>query len=115
MDSCELPRWQLLKASLDNYSFQDFVDKLNGDDQAVCLDARTPEEFAQGHLQDAVNINYLSQELADELESLDKSKHYYVYCRTSRRSLRICVLLRNLGFEHIYHLENGLQEQSLSE
>lgn len=110
MDSCEIPRWQVLKATLNNYTYEEFVKKMTEDPLAVCLDARTPEEFAQGHLTNAININYLSHELADELEQLDKNKRFYVYCRTSRRSLRICVLLRNLGFEHVYHLEDGMKD-----
>jgi len=111
MEYCEIPRWQVLKQDLNNLSYADFVKDASANKQAVLLDARTPQEFDAGHLTGAINVNYLSEHLADELEALDKDKHYYIYCRTSRRSLRVCVLLKNMGFKQIYHLENGLIEQ----
>ena len=108
MDSCEIPRWQALKAGLNNLSYEAFVQKMSEDTEAICLDARTKEEYDMGHIPTAVNINYLSPTLAEELEQLDPKKHYYVYCRTSRRSLRISIILKNLGFEELYHLEDGI-------
>lgn len=110
MEHCEIPKWAQLKATLQNLSFSDFIARVEQDPLAVCLDARTPEEFSTSKIPGAVNLNYLSHELADELEALDADKHYYVYCRTSRRSLRICVILQNLGFENVFHLENGIAD-----
>lgn len=108
MDSCEIPRWQTLKAGLNNLSYDNFLQKKSEDAEAVCIDARTQEEFDQGHIPSAININYLSSNLAEELEQLDPEKHYYIYCRTSRRSLRVSIILKNLGFEQLYHLEDGI-------
>jgi len=109
MKECVVPRWQQLKSQLNNLSEEEFLLALHRDDAAVCIDARTPEEFAVSHIPKSINLNYLSTDLADQLEALDPEKSYYVYCRTSRRSSRICVLLENMGFDKVYHLKEGMK------
>lgn len=99
-----------MKQTLMNLSFEKFVSAYQSKEAAVLIDARTNEEYDYGHLPGAINIDYLSPVLADLLEKLDPSMSYFVYCRTSRRSLRICVLLRNMGFTDVFHLEEGIQD-----
>ncbi|MBT8232017.1 MAG: rhodanese-like domain-containing protein [Bacteroidia bacterium] len=110
MDHCEIPRWQMIKSTLNNLSFDDFVKGCQSDSESVCLDVRTKEEYDGWHLTSAINLNYLSNTLADDLEKLSKNKTHYVYCRTSRRSLRICQLLKNMGFKKVFHLEDGVKD-----
>lgn len=110
MDKCEIPRWQQIKKTLTNLSYDEFVLKAKADESAVLLDVRTPEEFKCNALSNALNLNYLSEQLADDLEQLDKAKTYYVYCQTGRRSLRVCVLLKNSGYS-IINLDNGLASE----
>jgi len=107
-DVCEVPRWQLIKATLNNLSYTDFVNKASEDQNAQMIDVRTEEEHATESIPDSIVMNYLDRDLADQLEKLDSSKSYYVYCRTGRRSLRVCVILRNLGFKNVYNLEEGI-------
>ena len=75
---------------------------------SVLLDVRTKEELSDviDHL--AVHIDYLSPDLADHIEVLDPNKSYFVYCRTGRRSIRVCTLMRNAGFQKVYNLSGGL-------
>lgn len=108
MENCEVPRWQLLKRELKNLSYSDFVKAISDDPKAVCLDVRTQEEVEQIRLPNSININYLSTSLADDLETLDKSKNYYVYCRTGRRSLRVCIIMKNAGY-NVVNMDVGLQ------
>ncbi|MBT8219730.1 MAG: rhodanese-like domain-containing protein [Bacteroidia bacterium] len=89
-------------------SYDRFLELFNNDDKGICVDVRTPQEYDISHIQGAINLNYLSDNLADLLESLDPSKHYYIYCRTGRRSLRVCVLLTNMQFKNIYNLDDGI-------
>ena len=110
MDICEIPRWNALKNTLHNLDFNSFVELFNNTKDAICLDVRTASEFHAGHIKGAVNLDYLSKELADELEKLDPNLAYFIYCRTSRRSLRVCVLLRNMGFEKITNLDEGVKD-----
>ncbi len=105
---CEIPRWQYIKSKLNNYNYKDFVHKMNKDKNSVLIDVRTPEELDQTVFDVVVNINYLSHDLADQLEALDKTKNYYVFCRTGRRSIRVCTLLNNSGFEFVHNLDGGL-------
>ena len=69
---------------------------------------RTPEEFQQAHLPGAINISYLTPDLWDQLDQLDRNAAYFVYCRTERRSMRVCMLMQNGGFEKVYNMEGGL-------
>lgn len=109
MGTCEISKWQRLKEGLNNLNFEAFCKGFSADLDAICLDVRTPGEFNSGHIDRARNINYLSENLPDLLEELDPEKTYYIYCRTSRRSIRVCILLKNMGFKNIYNLEEGIQ------
>lgn len=109
--TCWVPRWQLIKATMNNLKCDDFLQKCVADRNSVILDVRTSDEYKKGHIKDAQNLDYLSRTLAEEIELLDKSKSYYVYCKTGRRSLRICVLLKNSGFASTYNLDNGIGEK----
>lgn len=108
IEICEVPRWQMIKSELSNFHYIDFVNTFNSTDNAMLIDVRTSAEFESGHLEGAVNLNYLSDDLADQLEKLDISKEYFIYCRTGRRSLRICIILKNLGCKYVYNLEDGI-------
>lgn len=69
----------------------------------LLLDVRGPDEFATGHLQDALNIpvDQLAQRLA---ELGPKSRPIGVYCRSGRRSARAVELLRRAGFQTVVDL-----------
>lgn len=106
--SCEIPRWQLLKQQLVNLSPKEFRTNLKADQDAVIVDVRTATEFREGSLAHALNIDYLSNSFLETVESLDRSKHYYLICRTGRRSVRTGILMKNWGFQHLVNLEGGL-------
>ncbi|SMC31575.1 rhodanese-like domain-containing protein [Cellulophaga tyrosinoxydans] len=89
--------------------YQDeWVSQLGNDDNAVILDVRTPEEVENGYIPNAKNIDiHLGQGFLDELEKLDKTKNYYVYCRSGARSAQACAVMNNAGFENAYNLLGG--------
>ena len=92
-------------------SQDEWVEQLGRDDNAFILDVRTPEEVEEGYIPNATNIDfYLGQEFLDELEKLDKSKNYYVYCRSGGRSGKACALLNSIGVDNAYNLEGGFME-----
>lgn len=50
------------------------------------IDVRTPAEFAEGHVEGAVNIDVQSPDFLSQIASLDPDGSYLVYCRSGRRS-----------------------------
>lgn len=83
---------------------------------AVLLDVRTPDEFAEGHLKNAQNIDYLADEFEAQVSRLDKSKPCFLYCRSGKRTAGAAELMLALGFERIYTLDGGMlawEEQKL--
>ena len=92
-------------------SQEDWAEQLQNDDNAVILDVRTPEEMEEGYIPGTIHIDfYLGQEFLDELEKLDRTKNYYVYCRSGNRSAQACALMNNMGIENAYNLEGGIIE-----
>src|SRR5690554_2292105 len=71
------------------------------------IDVRTPEEFQEGHIKGAQNIDYYSEGCTDEFNKLDKSKPVYLYCRSGSRSNQSAEKLSKMGFEVLYDLEGG--------
>lgn len=77
------------------------IQKNKGNSQFVVVDVRTPEEFRQGHIKGAVNINLNSNVFRDKIETLNRQTTYLVYCRSGRRSKEAVQIMQNLGFTHI--------------
>ncbi len=84
----------------------DALDAINDGIQLV--DVRTPEEFASGHLENAVNINFYSDDFKDRINELDKEKEVYLYCRSGGRSAKAAKDLEAMGFKKVYDLEGGI-------
>ena len=80
----------------------------------VVVDVRTPDEFAAGHLPNAVNINVEDPAFASQIESLDKSATYAVYCRSGRRSAVATDAMATAGFTSLVNLSGGLDDLAAS-
>lgn len=89
-------------------SQEEWASQLKNDDNSFILDVRTEEEIEEGYIPNSKNIDiYKGQEFIDELEKLDKSKNYYVYCRSGNRSGQACAIMNSIGFKNTYNLEGG--------
>jgi len=99
--SCKTPRWRLLKAQLNNLAPADFSAQIKVATNPVIIDVRMKKEYAVGHILDAVNIDYFDETFWDKIEQLDLPTEHtiFVYCRSGRRSIRACTLMRNGGFD----------------
>lgn len=75
--------------------------------KVVLVDVRTPEEYADGHLDNATNINWFDADFADQFKAIDKDKTIYVYCKLGGRSAKAQEKLRSLGYQHVVNLEGG--------
>ncbi len=76
----------------------------------VILDVRTPEEYDKGHIENALLLNSKTSDFEDELERMDKTKKYFVYCRTGKRSDKAANLMNKHGFKEIYHIDGGIEK-----
>jgi rhodanese-related sulfurtransferase len=74
------------------------------------IDVRTPGEFMEGHLVNAINIDVENPSFASEIEKLDKTATYAVYCRSGRRSASAVATMKDAGFSSLYNLNAGVQE-----
>lgn len=90
-------------------SQEEWEEQLEQDENSFILDVRTPEEVDEGYIPGATNIDiYLGQDFLNELEKLDKTKNYYVYCRSGNRSGQACAIMNSAGFKNAYNLEGGI-------
>lgn len=92
-------------------SQNDWAAQLEQDDNAAILDVRTPEEWSEGIIPNAIQLDiYQGQGFIYKLEELDKSKNYYVYCKAGGRSAQACNIMNQLGFENTYNLIGGMMQ-----
>ncbi len=87
---------------------QELIHTHTRDASFVIMDVRTPEEFGQGHLSGAMNVNVLAPDFERQLGALDRGKTYLVYCRTGNRSGRAIQAMDQLGFRSVYHMFEGM-------
>jgi phage shock protein E len=80
---------------------------------ATIVDVRTPQEYAEGHLEGAVNLDLSGGQLEAELSSLDPTATYVVYCRTGNRSATATALMRDAGFTDVTDL-GGIDQAAAS-
>ena len=98
---------------IEDISAQDAYDLIqdNIDNQDfIILDVRTPEEYDEGHVEGAINVNYNAPNFSDLLDIVYKDRTYLIYCRSGRRSAGALALMEEKGFLEIYHMNGGMLE-----
>ncbi|MCZ2140605.1 MAG: thioredoxin [Bacteroidia bacterium] len=103
--SCESNTAQEKGGNLDAAEFKKQIENSN-DIQLV--DVRTTQEFNDGHLKNAVLMNYNSPEFKSAIEALDKNKPTYVYCLSGGRSSGAVSIMKEKGFKEVYNLNGGI-------
>ena len=89
-----------------NVGVEEF-EKLTKQAGNVVLDVRTPSEYRNGHLKDAVLIDFMGKDFEEKVKALDKSKTYLVHCQVGGRSAKACAKLDKMGFTNVVNLEGG--------
>jgi rhodanese-related sulfurtransferase len=84
------------------------IQENSGKADFVILDVRTPSEFAAGHIEGAIMIDFNASNFSTEVGKLDKDKTYLVYCRTSNRSGQAVNVMKDLGFKEVYDMDGGI-------
>lgn len=85
----------------------EFEKKLSSIKDKQVVDVRTAEEFASGHLAQAVMIDYYKSDFKSQIAKLDKNKPVFVYCAAGGRSGSATEILQDLGFKKVYDLKGG--------
>ena len=79
-------------------------------EEVQVVDVRTPEEYADGFIEDAQNIDFTSPTFDEDIAKLDKSKPVILYCKGGGRSAKCAAKLKGAGFVKIYDLEGGISQ-----
>ena len=85
-----------------------FKDKLEAASGYQLLDVRTPGEYQEGHLNNAVNRNINDPDFKSQVLKLDKTKPVYVYCLGGGRSASAAAMLHENGFTQVYDMQGGI-------
>lgn len=73
----------------------------------LVLDVRTPQEWAEGTIPNAIKINFYDNDFGDKINLLDSTKEVLVYCKKGGRSAKATAQLEEAGFNTIYNLTGG--------
>lgn len=77
-------------------------------DDLVVLDVRTPDEFAEAHIEGAVLIDFYEADFADQIAALDRDVPYVLYCRSGNRSSGAREMMNDLGFADVADIDGGI-------
>jgi len=83
---------------------------INEKREKIVIDVRTPGEYNEGFIKNALNIDWNNSSFGDEVAKLDKSTPVFVYCRSGGRSHSAVNAMANMGFKEIYELEGGIMQ-----
>ena len=72
------------------------------------IDVRTPEEYAEGHIEGAQLIDFYSDTFAEQIAALDPDDEYLVYCRSGNRSGQTVGLMQQNGIDQVWDLQGGV-------
>ena len=92
-----------------NFTPQQFDLARTRNTNAVVLDVRTRDEFAEGHIPGAVLIDFKSADFKQKVGQLDHEKLYLVHCAAGGRSAKAAELMGTLGFDRVFNLEGGMK------
>ncbi len=85
-------------------------EKLVKDSKVTLVDVRTPKEFAEGHIEGAINIDWKNRHFAkNALKNITNNKPIAIYCRSGNRATRAMFAMSALGFTEVYNLDKGIK------
>lgn len=78
------------------------------DSNVLIVDVRTPQEYGNGHIEGAINVNVLDTNFPAEVKAkVEMGKQVMIYCRSGKRSARASRIMKDLGYPVIYDLKGG--------
>jgi rhodanese-related sulfurtransferase len=95
-------------AVLETVSPEDAASIIAEDSGTIVLDIRTPEEYNEGIIEGAINIDFYAPNFAQQLDALDKDSSYVVYCRSDNRTGQAMDTFANLEFQQVSEIDGGI-------
>jgi len=96
---------------MENLNQEDWRELLAKTEDAVIIDVRTPQECEEGIIPGAMKLDIFDAEnFKSKIEAMDKSKSYFMVCRSGNRSGQACGFMQSIGFEKTYNLVGGMME-----
>jgi rhodanese-related sulfurtransferase len=80
-----------------------------GSHDFMIIDLRSAAEYAGGHIEAAVNIDYSAADFAEALDELDRDKVYLLYSRKDDISGQVLDMMAELGFAEVYNMLGGME------
>ena len=77
----------------------------------MVIDVRTPDEYADGHIKGATNIDFNSDAFANDITKLDKNGIYTLHCHSGNRAGQALKLMQEAGFTNVMNA-GGFQDAS---
>lgn len=94
-------------AKVRDLGVEDFSAKVEDFTSVRLVDVRTAEEYSQGHLKGAINLDWYDSLFVDNVSAAyDKSAPLYIYCRSGKRATSAGEALSKAGFE-VFNLAGG--------
>jgi phage shock protein E len=101
------PATQKNQPVIETITPQLFAEKLK-EQNTILLDVRTPGEWKKGYIDGATHLDIFRDDFEAQINKLDKSKTYLVYCAMGGRSLEAAEMMEKKGFVKVYDLDGGL-------
>ncbi|GGX20806.1 rhodanese-like domain-containing protein [Aquimarina muelleri] len=86
------------------------MDSLLQMEKVQLIDVRTPQEYAEGYIEGASNIDFRNENFEELILKVDKTKPVAVYCAKGGRSSKCSEFMKKAGFTKIYDLDGGITE-----
>lgn len=94
---------QQIISSLNNVKQIDFTNPNN-----VLIDVRTSEEYAEGHVPGAINLNVKDDNFGKKVSELDSTKNYYIYCRSGVRAKSAEAIMLENNLKKVHTFQDGM-------
>lgn len=85
-----------------------FSEQIKATKDPVIIDVRTPEEYAEGYIPNAINLDLYRTDFQTQIARLNKEQTYFVYCMGGSRSADAADIMREEGFKKVVDLDGGI-------
>ncbi len=98
------------KSVVTNLSTERFKAITDNDKKGMIIDLRTSDEISKGFIKGSVQLDFLAKDAEKQIDKLDKSKTYYIYCASGGRSTDAAEYMEKHDFKRVYTLEKGFSD-----